>query len=78
VDVRTGLATVTVVGNGLLREPGFDARVFGAVDLTPIHLVSQASDVSLSLVVDGDQAEALVRRLHEELVGPSRRSGAPV
>ena len=77
VDVRTGLATVTVVGNGLLRQPGFDARVFGAVELTPIHLVSQASDVSLSLVVDGDQAEALVRRLHEELVGPASRSGAP-
>ncbi|HSM05107.1 MAG TPA: aspartate kinase [Longimicrobiales bacterium] len=77
VDVRTGLATVTVVGNGLLREPGFDARVFGAVGFTPIHLVSQASDVSLSLVVDGDDAEALVRRLHEELVGSSSRSAAP-
>ncbi len=70
VGVRTGLATVTVVGNGLLREPGFDARVFGAVDQTPIHLVSQASDVSLSLVVDGDEAEALVRRLHGALVAP--------
>ena len=30
VAVRTGLATVTVVGNGLLHEPGFDARVFAA------------------------------------------------
>ncbi|MEJ2541546.1 MAG: aspartate kinase, partial [Gemmatimonadota bacterium] len=79
VEVRAGLATVTVVGNGLLREPGFDARVFGAVALTPIHLVSQASDVSLSLVVDGDEAEALVRRLHEELVGPPvvATQGAP-
>lgn len=68
VEVRTGLATVTVVGNGLLREPGFDARVFREVALTPIHLVSQASDVSLSLVVDGGDAAALVRRLHRELV----------
>lgn len=68
VEVRTGLATVTVVGNGLLHEPGFDARVFAAVDRSPIHLVSQASDVSLSLVVDGDDAHPLVRRLHEALV----------
>ena len=68
VEVRTGLATVTVVGNGLLREPGFDARVFAAVDDTPIHLVSQASDVSLSLVVDQEDAASLVRRLHDALV----------
>jgi aspartate kinase len=71
VDVRTGLATVTVVGNGLLREPGFDARVFAAVGRSPIHLVSQASDVSLSLVVDGEDAPVLVRRLHDALVAPS-------
>lgn len=76
VEVRTGLATVTVVGNGLLREPGFDARVFGAVDQTPIHLVSQASDVSLSLVLDGDDAAALVRRLHDALVA-SPAAAAP-
>lgn len=68
VSVRTGLATVTVVGNGLLRQPGFDARVFGTVARTPIHLVSQASDVSLSLVVDASDAPGLVRRLHATLV----------
>ena len=68
VEVRPGLATVTVVGNGLLREPGFDARVFGVVGDTPVHLVSQASDVSLSFVVDGESADPLVRRLHAELV----------
>ncbi|HSG49139.1 MAG TPA: aspartate kinase [Longimicrobiales bacterium] len=70
VEVRTGLATVTVVGYGLLREPGFDARVFGTVGRTPVHLVSQASDVSLSFVVDGGDASRLVRQLHAELVEP--------
>ena len=74
VEVRSGLATVTVVGYGLLREPGFDARVFGAVGRTPVHLVSQASDVSLSFVVDGDDAPELVRRLHAELVEPPART----
>jgi len=70
VEVRSGLATVTVVGYGLLREPGFDARVFGTVGRTPVHLVSQASDVSLSFVVDGGDASRLVRQLHAELVEP--------
>jgi aspartokinase len=68
VEVRPGLATVTVVGSGLLREPGFDARVFGTVGRTPVHLVSQASDVSLSFVVDEKDASRLVRELHAALV----------
>ena len=68
VEVRTGLATVTVVGSGLLKEPGFDARVFQTVAFTPVHLISQASDVSLSFVVDGSEAHDMVVRLHRELV----------
>jgi aspartate kinase len=74
-DVRVvrALATVTVVGRGLMDEPGINARVFEAVGRTPVHLVSQASDVSLSLVVDGHEARRLVRRLHAALVegGPA-------
>ncbi len=68
VTVRSGLATVTVVGHGLLEEPGVDARVFQVVDRTPVHLVSQASNVSLSFVVDADDAPPLVRRLHQALI----------
>ncbi|MGD8322490.1 MAG: aspartate kinase, partial [Gemmatimonadota bacterium] len=48
VETRDGLTTVTVVGEGLLAEPGIDALVFWAVERTPVHLISQASDVSLS------------------------------
>lgn len=68
VTVSDGLATVTVVGRGLMDEPGINARVFEAVGRTPVHLVSQASDVSLSLVVDEVETPELVRRLHAELV----------
>jgi aspartate kinase len=68
VAVRTGLATITVVGHGLLEEPGVGARVFQVVDRTPVHLVSQASNVSLSFVVDADAAPTLVRRLHQALI----------
>jgi aspartate kinase len=78
VEVRTGLTTVTVVGRGMLAEPGMDALVFWAVEKTPVHLISQASDVSLSFVVDAGDAPALVRRLHVALIelgeDPARRT----
>ncbi len=68
VDVVKGVATVTVVGRGLLREPGMDALVFWAVEKTPVYLISQASDVSISFVVDEAEAPELVRRLHLSLI----------
>lgn len=68
VEVTRGLSTVTVVGRGLLREPGFAARVFQTVAFTPVHLISQATDSSLSFLVDDAEAEALVRRLHLVLI----------
>ncbi|HSR42207.1 MAG TPA: aspartate kinase [Longimicrobiales bacterium] len=68
VDVFRALATVTVVGRGLLAEPGVDGRVFREVGTTPIRLISQASDVSLSFMVDAEHAPDVVRRLHAALV----------
>jgi len=68
VEVLRGLTTVTVVGRGMMAEPGMGALVFWNVSRTPVHLVSQASDVSLSLVVDADDAARLVRCLHETLI----------
>lgn len=68
VDVVRDVATVTVVGRGLLREPGMDALVFWAVEKTPVYLISQASDVSISFVVDEAEAPELVRRLHLSLI----------
>lgn len=69
VDVRRELATITVVGRGLMAEPGVDGQVFAVVGATRVHLVSQASDVSLSLVVDADDADAVTRKLHDALIG---------
>jgi aspartate kinase len=76
VDVRRELATITVVGRGLMAEPGVDGQVFAVVGATRVHLVSQASDVSLSLVVDAGDADALTRKLHDALIGPERRTEA--
>ncbi len=68
VEVRRDLSTVTVVGRGMLAEPGMDAIVFRTVERTPVHLISQASDVSLSFVVDAAAAPGLVRKLHHALI----------
>lgn len=77
VSILTGLATVTLVGRGLMSEPGINARVFEAVGTTPVHLVSQASDVTLSLVVEGEHAPELVRRLHAHLIESGARDDDP-
>jgi aspartate kinase len=74
VELVSGLATVTVVGHGLLREPGLNARVFQTVGLTPVYLISQASDVSLSFVVEAAEAPRLTARLHKELLEKSPES----
>ncbi len=68
VEVTEDVSTVTVVGRGLLREPGLAALVFWAVEKTPVYLISQASYVSISFVVDEVEAPALVRKLHLSLI----------
>ena len=74
VEVLPHLATVSVVGHGLMQEPGITARVFSALGRTPVQLISQASDVSLSFLVEGIEAPDVVRRLHAELI-ESRAKG---
>lgn len=68
VRVVTDISTVTVVGRGLLRESGLNATVFSVVDKTPVYLISQASDVSISFVVDDAESPKLVSRLHSSLI----------
>ncbi|GMR12330.1 MAG: lysine-sensitive aspartokinase 3 [Gemmatimonadota bacterium] len=68
VEITPNLATITVVGHGLLSEPGMEALAFLAVGKTQVHLISQASDVSLSFVVSEEDAAETVRRLHLSLI----------
>jgi aspartate kinase len=68
VEVTRKLATVTVVGHGLMEQPGTNALVFWAVERVAVHLISQASDVSLSFLVDEPEAADLVRKLHLTLI----------
>ncbi len=76
VEVIEGLATVSAVGRGLLTQPGAAAELFRLLAETPVHLVSQASDTSLSFLVEEGSAGALVRRLHEGLLEHPRQEAA--
>jgi aspartate kinase len=77
VEVVPELATVSVVGHGLLQRPGITAGVFSALAQTPVHLISQASDVCLSFLVAAEEAPAVVRRLHAELIESAAGDEAP-
>ncbi|NIP77703.1 MAG: aspartate kinase [Gemmatimonadetes bacterium] len=70
VEIVPDLATVSVVGHGLLQEPDIAARVFSTLGDTPVRLISQASDVCLSFLVGAEAAPEVVRRLHAALIEP--------
>lgn len=76
VEVVRDLATVTVVGHGFMQEPGMDALVFWAVEKTPVHLIAQASDVSLSFLVDEADVPGVLQRLHTSLIELRAAAGA--
>ncbi|MEX0979656.1 MAG: aspartate kinase [Gemmatimonadota bacterium] len=68
VEVLQGLSTVSVVGRGLMGEPGVSARILGALGAIPVYLVSQASDVSLSFLVASTHGVMAARYIHRALI----------
>src|SRR6184192_3248351 len=67
VEVRTGLATLVVVGLGMAGTPGIAARVFAALAEARINVIATAqgsSELNLSLVVDAKDAPLAQRAVH--------------
>ena len=67
VEVRTGAATVVVVGLGMAGTPGIASRVFSALAEAGINVIAIAqgsSELNLSLVVDGKDAARALRAVH--------------
>jgi aspartokinase/homoserine dehydrogenase 1 len=67
VDVRTGMATVAVVGLGMAGARGVAARVFGAVAQGGINIVAIAqgsSELNISFVVEQAARQDAERRIH--------------
>jgi aspartate kinase len=62
------VAIVTVVGAGMRNTPGIAGRIFGTLgehEVNVIAIAQGSSEVSISLVVDGDDAEQAVAAIHE-------------
>ena len=67
VELRTGLATLVVVGLGMAGTPGIAARVFSALAEAGINVIATAqgsSELNLSLVLDGRDAARAQRAVH--------------
>ncbi len=61
-------AIICIVGDNLRNTPGLAVRMLSAITDVNINMISQgASEINLSFVVDEDQVDDAVRRLHKEL-----------
>jgi aspartate kinase len=67
VKVLRGMAIVSVVGRGFMRQHGLAGRIFQVLrDVNIVMISFGASDVNVSFVVADDEAEKAVRLLHHE------------
>lgn len=67
IEVRPDLATIAVVGLGMAGTPGVAARLFSALadeDVNIIAIAQGASELNISVVVDGNQAAKAQRAIH--------------
>jgi aspartokinase/homoserine dehydrogenase 1 len=67
IEVRTGMATIAVVGLGMHGTPGIAAGVFSALAGARINVVAIAqgsSELNISVVVEAAQAAEALRRVH--------------
>jgi aspartate kinase len=60
-------AIVCLVGENLRDTPGIAAKVFGILENVKIRMISQgASEINLTFVIEEEDAEKVVARLHQE------------
>lgn len=67
IEVRPDLATIAVVGLGMAGTPGVAARLFSALadeEVNIIAIAQGASELNISVVVDGNDAAKAQRAIH--------------
>ncbi|MCK9781338.1 MULTISPECIES: lysine-sensitive aspartokinase 3 [Enterobacterales] len=68
VEVEEDLALVAVIGNSLSQVNGLGIKIFGTLEDYNIRMISHgASTHNLCLLVDGKDADNIVRKLHDTL-----------
>lgn len=72
VQVRDGKAVICVVGEGMAYTPGVAGKIFSAFSKNNINIemISQvASEINMTFIVDGKDADNAVIALHKEYFG---------
>jgi aspartokinase len=65
VEVDTGKAQISVVGQNLINQPGVLDKIFAPLDKERIYMVSQgASLINLSIVVDKQALNDSIEAIH--------------
>jgi aspartate kinase len=68
VTVENGKSVVCCVGDNLRSIPGVPKLVFGALENTSVHMISQgASAINITFVIDTERMPEVVRDLHAAL-----------
>lgn len=67
VLVEEDVAKVSIVGAGMLGNPGTAARMFGALSAAGVNIdIISTSEISISCLVKGTQLEVAVNAIHDE------------
>ncbi len=67
VRADESVAKVSIVGAGMVSNPGVAARMFGALAREEINIqVISTSEIKVSCLIEADQVERAVRSIHEE------------
>lgn len=72
VQIKKSKAIICIVGEGMRHTPGIAGRTFMALgkNKVNIEMISQgASEINITFIVDGKDAEKAVKILHEEYYG---------
>lgn len=67
VEIARGKASICLVGQGLIEQPGVAASALGAIADLPLDIISQGSSPnSLSMVLDETLLETGLKRIHHQ------------
>jgi aspartate kinase len=74
VSVSGAKAIVCVVGENLKNTPGVPVKVFKAIGDVNVNMISQgASEINLSFVINENEVDDVVNRLHKEFFSRDNR-----
>jgi len=70
LDVRKDVAKVSIVGGGMVNNPGIAATMFEALYEAHINIqMITTSEIKVSVLIDEDQADKAVQAIHDKFFG---------